>query len=377
MLTVDDLLQIPTALADFLHPFAERFGGYHREEKAAQYVRALLTQRAERRNAENLAEQMDDISARAVQRFLETEAWSVGRVIDALQWQLAVLLQDDDGVWVLDDSGMPKQGTHSVGVDRQWCGRLGKVANCQVGVFLGYSTPQGAALVDGRLYLPEEWLTADRRAAGAIPPKLPFRTKIDYGLGMLRAAQKRGALTAQWVVADETYGRTRTFRQGVTDLGLYYLGEINKTEKVRQGSRLVTVESLMTQLPAAKWQVVQVADGAQGPRFWQLYARRVRGEGADAHHVQWLVLRRNLDGSEPRFYFSNGPADTSLFTFGRVMNRRSRVEQLLEDQKGECGLDEYEVRSWPGWYHHMTLSLLAHAFLLTQHLALGKKGVPS
>ncbi len=377
MLTEEDLAQVPAALVQFLRLFADVFGGYHRAEKALQYVRALLTQRAERRNAENLAECEDGITARAFQWFLSTLAWPIGGLIDRLQWLLGDRLQAPDGTWIVDESGNPKQGTHSVGVARQWCGRLGKVANCQVGVFLAYASARGAALVDGRLYLPEEWLTDARRAEGQIPSKLGFATKVVYALGMLRAAVQRGALRAQWVVADETYGRTATFRQGVAALDLWYLAEIDKTTKIRQGLRLVPVATVMAQVPASQWQVVQVADGAQGPRYWELFATRVRGQGKEAHTVQWLVLRRNLDGSEPRFYFSNASADTGLLAFGQAMNQRSRVEQLFEEHKGECGLDEYEVRSWPGWYHHMVLSLLAHAFLLLQRQDLGKKGDPS
>lgn len=373
MLTREDLAQVPSALVAFLERFADLFGGFHRDEKARQYVTALLTQRAERRNAENLAEAMGG-DARAYQGFLSRPAWGIAALIARLQAVLAEWLQAADGVWVVDDSGMPKQGTHSAGVVRQWCGRLGKVANCQLGVFLAYTSSRGAALVDGRLYLPKEWLTEARRGEAGIPRQLPFRTKIEQALGMLHAAVHRGSLTARWVVTDETYGRNRTFRQGVAALGLWYVGEIDQTTKVRQGSRLVTVAQRRMTLPPRAWTVVEVGAGAQGPRRWRLYAHRVRGAGQEAHTVRWLILRENLDGSEPRYYFSNAPADISRLTFGQVIARRSQVEQLLEEQKGECGLDEYEVRSWVGWYHHLLLSLLAHAFLVSLQQGWAEKG---
>jgi SRSO17 transposase len=370
MLTGEDFAQVESALRLFLQRFADCFGGYHRDTKAYQYITALLTQRAERRNAENLAETLAEATARAWQSFLSTMAWPIAPLIARLQQVLAELLQAKDGVWVLDGCETPKEGTHSVGVKRQWCGRLGKIANCQAGVFLAYTSSRGAALTDGRLYLPEDWLTPERRAEVQIPAKLTFRTKIVLALDMLQAALRRGVLTAAWVVADETYGRSATFRQGVAALGLWYVGEIDSDTKVRGE----TVAALRQRLTRADWACVEVADGAQGPRRWLLYVQRVQESSTVYRTVRWLIVRQNLDGSEPRYYFSNAPAATSRRQFGVVITQRSRVEQLFEDHKGECGLDEYEVRSWPGWYHHMLLCLLAHAFLVTQTQAWQKKG---
>lgn len=382
----------------FARRYGPLFGGWAAQDRGAQYLQGLLLGRAERRNAENLAEQVDGASPRALQRFLTEAPWPVDRVIDRLQEDTATLLESPDGTWVVDETGFTKQGTKSVGVARQYSGTLGKVGNCQVGVFLGYASERGQALVDSRLYLPERW-TADRarcRAAG-VPDRVAFQTKPELALAMLRAARARDQLHARWVTGDEVYGGNPAFRDGLEVDGYWYVLEVPSSTMLRASRAdapppeplgggwtrrpdlgpLRTVAELAVELPADRWHLLEGAEGAQGPRIYRLARQRVREVragvlGADRE----LLLRTNPDGSEPRYYLANTPPGVSLLVLGRVASTRWTIETGFEQAKGEAGLDEYEVRSWAGWHHHITLALLASLFLLQIRLDWGGKPAP-
>jgi SRSO17 transposase len=377
-------------LADDFRRFADRygplFGGWTAQDHGEQYLRGLLVGRAERRNAENLAEQVEGVRPRALQRFLTDAPWPVDRVIGRLQEDVAALLEHPDGVWVVDETGFAKQGTKSVGVRRQYSGTLGKVGNCQIGVFLGYASARGQALVDARLYLPEHW-TDDRarcRAAG-VPDEVAFQTKPELALALLRAARERGALQARWVTGDEVYGGNPAFRDALEADGYWYVLEIPGPTLVRavradapppeppgSGWRLrddlgpaQTVAALAAGLGPERWQLLTVAEGAQGPRSYQFAKQRVREVRAGVLGAEReLVVRRNPDGSELKLYLANTPPGVALLVLGRVASARWTIETGFEQAKGEVGLDEYEVRSWAGWHHHVTLALLANLFLL-------------
>jgi SRSO17 transposase len=383
--------RVTDAFAAFHRQFAPLFGRPEAQDRSEQYVRGLLVQRAERRNAANLAEAVGAGSPRGLQRFVTAAPWSTARVNDRLQAVLGARLQAPDGVWVLDDTGFAKQGTHSVGVARQYSGTLGKVGNCQVGVFLGYASARGHALVAARLFVPREW-TADpaRCRAAGIPAEIPYQTKPELGWALLQQAQARGHLQSRWVTADEGYGEVPSFRDALAAAGWWYVLEVPRTTRVfvapaptavppwtgrgRKPTRprLVAgarpaerVDALAAALPATAWQVLTVAEGAQGPRAYQFAA--VRGwESRDGlpGRPTGVVWRRNLDGSELKHYLSNAPAETPLAQLGAVGAARWTIETGFEQGKGEAGLDEYEVRSWLGWHHHVTLALLASAFLL-------------
>ena len=256
-------------------------------------------QSQERRNAENLAE-MVSVSARSLQRFLTEARWDHGAVIGQLQAYLGPRLLDPWGVWVVDGSDFPKQGRKSVGVARQYCGRLGKVAHCQAGVFLAYVGPRGRALVDQRLYLPESW-TADpaRCAAAGVPEdRLKYRAKTDLALEMLRAARQQGHLEAAWVAGDDAFGMSPAFRDGLAAEGMRYVLDVPATTPVwpreptwtrqpdrgrgrppklqPQSEERQTVEARSLALPNEAWRPVTVAEGAQGPRTYWYSAERVR-----------------------------------------------------------------------------------------------------
>lgn len=400
-MTGNEFERVAASFAGFHRRFAPLFGRKEARRHSEQYVRGLLVQHADRRNAENLAEAVDGATPRALQRFVTDAPWSSEQVGDELQRCLGERLgvPAEEGTWVLDDTGFAKQGTHSVGVARQYSGTLGKVGNCQVGVFLAYVSERGHALVDGELYLPKAWTDdpARCRAAG-VPADLGYRTKPEIALALLRRAQTLGHLRARWVTADEGYGQVPSFRDALDAAGYWYVLEVPCTTPVfqaptatavppwsgkgRKPTRLQRVPEAAPPQPVqavaaaltAPWTEVVVGPGAQGPRAYEVTARRVweSRDGLPGREC-WLVLRRNLDGSELKYYLSNAPANALLATLARIGAWRWPVETEFQQEKAACGLDEYEVRSWQGWHHHIILALLAGAFLLTLQQDWGEK----
>jgi SRSO17 transposase len=390
-------------LTDFHRRFAPLFGRPEARRRGEQYLRGLVVQQTDRRNAENLAEAIPGATPRALQRFLTEAPWDATAVIAELHAYLAERLTAPDAVFVLDETGFAKQGTKSVGVARQYSGTLGKVGNCQVGVFLAYTSLLGTALVDHRLYLPARWC-ADRArcTAAGVPADVTFQTKAELGLAMLRQVRQRGALGGRWVTADEHYGQVPAFRDALDAEGWWYVLEVplptpvfahaavtavpawsgrgrkpTKPRVVAGGRPAQPVAAILSAVGESAWQPLTVALGAQGPRTYQFVAHRVweSRDGLPGREC-WLVLRRNLDGSEPKAYLSNAPADTALIELAAVGAQRWAIETAFQQAKGEAGLDEYEVRGWAGWQHHVTLVLLAAAFLLTIQQVWGEKAAP-
>ena len=302
---------------------------------------------------------------------------------------------------MLDGSDFPKQGRKSVGVARQYCGRLGKVANCQGGMFLAYVSPLGRALVDKGLYLPESWTSdQDRCAAAGVPEERQgYRSKTELALEMAGRAQERGHLKAGWVAADDAFGMSPTFREGLAALGMWYVLDVPggttvwpldpawtspeypgfgrpRKPRLRPGQRR-TMEQRGDELPDEAWREITVAQGSQGPRTYRFNAQRVRATRRRKPGEElWAAWRRNLDGSEPRYYRSNAPEDTTLETLAYVGGSRWRIETEFETEKGDVGLDEYETRSWAGWHHHIAMCLLGGAFLLSLQQDWGEKDAP-
>jgi len=384
----------------FHERFAPYFGRREAQLRSRQYLQGLFVQDAERKSAENLAEAVPGASARALQRFLTESTWREGPLLEDLAWYVGERLADAEGIFLVDETGFAKQGKESVGVARQYSGTLGKVGNCQVGVFLGYASPLGHALLQGRLFLPEVWSEDPARCREAgVPEEVGFSTKPEIALGLLHEAHATGALPARWVTADEVYGNSPTFRDGVAARGLWYVAEIETTLRLfRQPSeaaippwsgrgrpptkrRLASgaapaeeARAIRAALPASAWREITVAEGSQGPRIYRFARVRVWESRAGVPDREgWLLLRENLDGSELRSYLSNAPGMVSLRRLAQVAAARWSIETEFETLKGECGLDEYEVRSWRAWHHHITLSLLAGAFLLNLEQGWGGK----
>ena len=388
--------QVYEAFQDFHAYFGPLFGRRESRDHSRHYLQALLVQSGERRNAENLSETVP-ASARAMQRFLTESPWDDDLVTGHLQEYLGPRLEHAEAVWV-DGSDFPKQGRKSVGVARQYCGRLGKVANCQAGMFLAYISPLGRALVDKRLYLPESWTSDSGRcdAAGVPAERRRYRSKTELALEMVARALERDHLKAGWVAGDDAFGMSPSFRNGLAALGMRYVLDVPAgftawptepewTSPAYQGCgrprkpKLVggqrqTMAERSDELPQDAWREITVAQGSQGPRTYSFSTQRVRPTSKrKPDEIHWAVYRRNLDGSEPRYYLSNAPEDTPLETLAYVSGSRWRIETEFETEKSDVGLDEYETRTWAGWHHHVALCLLGGAFLLSLQQAWGEK----
>ena len=392
--------QVYEAFVEFHADFAPLFGRRETRDHSRHYLQALLVQSGERRNAENLSEAVP-ASARVMQRFLTESPWDDDTVMGRLQEYLAPRMQHPDAIWVLDGSDFPKQGRKSVGVARQYCGRLGKVANCQAGMFLAYVSPLGRALVDKGLYLPESWTKDPERCAAAGVPEVrrSYQSKTELALEMLARALERGHLKAQWIAADDAFGISPSFRESLAALGVSYVLDVPAgftvwpvepewnapayrgrgappKPRLKAGQRR-TMEQRSNELPEDAWREITVALGSQGPRSYRFSAQRVRPTSRRRPgEIHWAVYRRNLDGSEPRYYLSNAPEDTPLEILARVGGSRWRIETEFETEKSDVGMDEYETRTWAGWHHHVALCLLGGAFLLSLQQAWGEKDAP-
>ena len=341
-----------------------------------------------------LHNQGDDANAiRAMQHFMSEGAWQDTPILKRHWQEVDQEIGTEDGVVIADGSGFPKQGDDSVGVKRQWCGQLGKVDNCQVGVFLGYASQQGYTLLDRRLYLPEEWVTdeayTDRRVKCGVPDDITFKTKPELALEMVKAVADSGQLRFRWLTCDEEFGRDPAFLDGVGHY-VWYLAEVSPdtsvwlerpTTTVPQWSgrgrkptreRLVagqpaaqSVAALAAAIPAARWSRHSIKEGAKGPLVADFATIRVINvrDGLPGHAV-WLICRRDVFTHETKYYLSNAPLETPLTTFVWLTGMRWPIESCFEDGKQELGLGDYQLRSWRGWHHHMTLAILAHFFLV-------------
>ena len=346
-------------------------------------------------------------AVRAAQRFMTEGTWDQPKLIEQQQALIADWLGQADGVVIVDGSGFPKQGDHSVGVTPQYCGHLGKVANCQQGVFLVYVSSQGYAFLDERLYMPECWFTPEyqtRWQRCAIPENLPFRTEPQLAVEMITSLIRRARVPFQWVTADETYGKSPCFLDGIEALGKWYLAEVPSDTRVwlrtpaveppgpgllgrrprlrprvaRNAPRPVEVRELIRRLPKTCWRRYTIMEGSKGPvvaEFAAVRATSVR-DGLPGPRG-WVVFRRSL-GTQPeeKYFFSNAPATCPLTKFARVSGLRWPVETALEEGKGEVGMDHYETRTWPGWHGHMAHTFLAHLFLIRLRLLWQKKSCP-
>jgi len=326
--------------------------------RAAAYIRGLLGD-AERKNGWQLAEHLGEATPDGVQHLLARADWDADAVRDDLTAYLADALGDPDGVLVIDETGFPKRGDRSVGVQRQYCGAVGKVENCQVGVFLGYVTPKGRALLDRALYLPKEWAAdGKRRKRAGVPKETAFATKVALAEQLVARAAAAG-VPARWVTADAVYG-TAAFRDAVEGHGLGYVLAVKSDHTAHRGWRATPARDVAAELGPRDWHRVSSGAGAKGPRVSDWAAVPVDAPAPGAG--RWLLIRRDVaDPADVAFFTCGGPAGTTLDTLVRVAGSRWGIEECFEIAKGDCGLDHYEVRGWVGWHRHVTLSLFALA----------------
>ena len=284
------------------------------------------------------------------------------------------------GIGVIDESGFGKWGDKSAGVGRQYCGRAGKVENCQVGVYLGYVTPTGAAFLDCQLYLPQAWCEDRARCQTAkIPDGVTFQTKPQIAQALLEQAWAE-AIPLQWVVGDTLYGNSPGLRDAIQHHGRYYVLAIGAHHHVMpiEQRQTLPLNSLVTELPEADWQRLCFRMGEKGLIWYEWLALRVTLAN-DTVGEQWLLIQRTLGKTSTyTFWLSNAPLQTPITELAAVALARHPIEHLLEEAKGEVGMADYEVRHWHGWHRHMTLVLLAHTWLkLLQHDQREKKTTAS
>lgn len=407
---MNELPDVPAKMALRAEELAERLlpelQEYHRiysplfqrreqREQSLQYLQGLLSD-LPNKSVECMVLHMtgDQPNAiRAAQQFIGQGAWDDEAILSQHWCEVAQDLGEADGVLILDGSDFPKPGNESVGVKRQWCGQLGKTANCQAGVFLGYASHKGYTLLHRRLYMPEEWLTTDayaeRRKRCGVPTTLTFQTKPQLGLAMLEQIAQAGVLSFRWLTCDEAFGRDSKFLDQAAAY-VYVFAEVPQDTPVWSSRPLTalpawsgrgrkpiherivldapapqTVAALVATLPVSTWSQQTIKEGSKGPivaDFACLRVVTVRDDlpGPD----RWLVCRRQPDTGELKFYLSNAPPTTALQTFVWLSGMRWPLETCFEEGKQEVGLGDYQTRTWTGWHHHMTLCILAHFFLV-------------
>jgi SRSO17 transposase len=333
--------------------------------RAAGFLRGLLGG-VDRKNGWQLAEHAQETTPDGMQRLLTTSRWDPGALRDDVRGYIVEQLGDPDGVLVVDETGFLKKGTKSAGVQRQYSGTAGRIENCQVGVFLTYASTKGRALVDRELYLPKEW-SADpaRRTEAHVPERVGFRTKPQLAQAMLERAVEAG-VPAGWVTADEVYGGDARLRAFLEDRDLAYVLAIKATQPLwvagEQGPAEVAARELVARLPARAWRGLSAGDGAKGPRVYD-WARVALTRPGWPGRGFWLLARRRLSDGELAFYACFGPARTSLAELVRVAGSRWAVEECFQAAKDQVGLDHYQVRRYDAWYRHVTLTMIALAFL--------------
>jgi SRSO17 transposase len=348
---------------------AGRFGRAEPRRRVLAYLRGLLGN-VGRKNGWQLAEHAGERTPDGMQRLLATADWDPDLVRDDLRGYVVEHLGDPQAVLVVDETGFLKKGTTSVGVQRQYSGTAGKVDNCQLGVFLAYASGEGRAFIDRELYLPRCWTDdPDRCRAARVPVEVGFRTKPQLARVLLGRALDAG-VPASWVTADEAYGGDPALRGWLEARGVSYVLAIKCSEPLavpgpgsRDGSARTSAERLAVAVPAEEWVACSTGDGAKGRRLYD-WTRIELAPPAAGGMARWLLVRRSRSDEELAFYACFGTAGTSLLGLVRVAGSRWAIEEGFEQAKGEVGLDHYEVRRWPGWYRHITLALLAHAFLV-------------
>ncbi len=392
-LTVMDVQAVLPALEDYVERFKTTFARSDQHAWAHRYLHGLLTT-LPRKSCEPIALALG-VSVRGMQAFLAESTWSSACVLAQHERLVARSLGDAiDGVFLIDESGMPKQGHHSAGVAHQYCGALGKVCSCQVGVFVAYASRKGYTLVGSQLFVPQDWFgeqMAQMRQQVGLPTDLTFRTKPQIAIDLLQAIAARGILLGRWVAADALYGNSPPFRDAIAALGLWYFTEVSSDQLIWRRTpallipvwsgkgrkptrkRLKTpsnaayrVDELLWRLPKEAWTRVTIKEGSKGPIVCDVAFVRVTEarDGLPGARV-WLIIRRNLD--DPRvvkFYLSNAPETIETTHLGRMCGMRWPIELTFEVGKDELGMDQYETRGWLGWHHHMVVVMLAHHFLV-------------
>ena len=398
-MTYDELDQWSTDFEDYQARFASFFVRSEPRQAARRYLRGLLAP-VQRKNCWQMAEAVGEKDPQQMQRLLYNAQWDEDQVRDELQRFVADRFGDEAGIGVVDETGFLKKGTKSVGVKRQYTGTAGKVENSQVGVFLTYLTPRGRTFLDRRLYLPKEWCAdEERRREAKVPEEVDFKTKPQLAVEMLTLAWAQGVPMA-WVTGDEVYGDAAYLRDAVRRAKRQYVlsvschtrvwrehppleeacagarGRPRRRPRLEKGAPSAeTVAAVIASQPSRCWRRLAVSEGEKGPIAYDWTRVRVvesrhRLPGPDA----WLLARRSItDATNIAYYLSNSLRSTPLHTMAEIASARWSIETTIEEGKGETGLDEYQVRYWHSWHRHITLSMMAHAWLASTRQGAGEK----
>jgi len=405
-LAAQDVEQWAEELQDYHGLYRPLFQRREQREWSALYLRGLLSDVPKNKSIESMMLALHGAEANAIrgmQHFISQGTWADEPILTRHQSQVNQTLAEEDGVYILDGSDFLKQGEETVGVKRQWCGEVGKVANCVAGLFLGYASRQGYTLLDRRLYLPEEWVTdeayAESRQRCGIPKETGFKTKPELGTEMLQALHDADALQGRWLAADEAFGRDTAFLDRVDALRLWYFAEVPHDTRVwtqrpathvPKGSgrgRRPTRERLVEGQPDAQpvadiaavlssdcWSRHLIKEGSKGPIVANFAALRIFAvRDSLPGPPLWLVLRRHVETGELKTYLSNAPVHINLQSLVRISGMRWPIETCFEESKQHLGMGDFQVRSWRGWHHHTTFCILAHFFLVLIQLNLRNK----
>ncbi len=351
-------------LEDLNARVSHRFRRPEVRERVRRYLVGLLDE-IRRKNGWQMAEAIGETQPRGTQRILNGSRWDADAVRDDLREYVVEHLGDQEsGVLIVDETGFLKKGEKSVGVGRRYTGTAGKKENCQIGVFMVYASQKGSALVDRELYLPHEWADdPGRRAEAGVPGEVRFATKGQLAKIMLERAFEAG-VPARWVVADSIYGTSSKFRAWLEGSGKRYVVAVHKTTGAWHAGRRYQVKTLAEGLSEGSWIRASAGFGSKGERLYDWACLKLEDGLEGAGMCRWLLIRSDIDQpAERTFYLAYAPTGISVKELARAAGRRWKIEEAFEEAKRETGLDEYEVRKWDGWYRHVTLSLLAHAYL--------------
>jgi SRSO17 transposase len=384
--SADTVRDCTDRLTGFLQRYLPKFYRSEQRENATTVIRGLLSG-LERKTCEPIAIEAG-LARKPIQFFVGSGKWDDEAVMAELRAHVREELAASDGVVVIDPSGFPKKGTESCGVDRQWCGRLGKVDNCQIGVFLAYAAEAGYAPLDRRLYLPEDWADdAARREKCHVPPEVEFRETWRIALELLDRSLP--GLTHGWIVGDDELGRVSLFRAGLRQRTERYVLDVPCNTTVRDLERrrpprkkagvgrkrevpFRRADAWAASQPESRWERITVRDGEKGPLEVDAMIVSVRTkEERRVGPEERLVVIRPVGESRFDYALTNADPEVSLAEVVRAQRQRHRIEEVFGAGKGEVGLDHYEVRSWVGWHHHMTLCLVASWFLCLERRRVG------
>jgi SRSO17 transposase len=354
--------EVETSYIELMNRIAKEFPSNPSFANAQKYMKGLLSP-IERKNGWQMSEAAGDTTPYSIQQFLYRGQFNADNLRDKLCEYVDEKLGDEDGVLVVDETGFLKQGKMSCGVKRQYSGTAGRIENCQIGVFLTYASEKGHAPIDRRLYIPEDWLQDRERCKKAgVPETVTFQTKPQMAMEMIQTATATGMLY-RWVTGDCVYGDYRAIRLWLEEQRKCYVLCVSGKEYVQIGWERASVSSVLKNLDNGGWFEASCGDGSKGARIYDWQAIETGSKPMEGWKRCLLVRRSKTDSADLRAYACFAPENLPLEKLIQIAGTRWTVERCFAESKSEVGLDQYEVRSYSGWYKHITFACLALALL--------------